>query len=723
MSFFGFNIAGSALDAFQSAENTTSNNIANVNTPGASRQVANLDQAPPIVGSPGYATWQGPGTQGDGVLVSSITRIHQDSYDTLFRGASSSQNFFDVQSQQLQAVQASFAEPNSGINTAFAGLQTALSQLSSNPTGTAERSGVITAAQTLVNQLNNVGQAVQSGKATAIQQATTVVSQANDLIDKIAALNGQIRASKAIGDNPNTYQDQRDADVDQLSKLLSTQSAIQSNGSTLVTVGGRALVNDTVAYHLAAPVVGTDSSGNPTLVIGFANDPNPSNPNPAQVGSGQLGAYLDLYNNKLTPYGQQLDSFANATAAELNTVTQAGYDLNGTPGQALLQPVVSSQAISATNIKVGISNSSQVTAALASTSAGTLTTSMNAGTNVVNTAQAVAGNTSLANPGVAAGATGTLTVTVDGIAQTFAYDFTANGTDSTVDKFVAHFNAAQLGVTAAFDQSSQKIVFTRDPNNESLAHRAAILATPGAKVAPPFSISDSNFPVTGSLGTPTTSLLQVLGASGLEKGVGGPPPTSYVGVPQDNTNAFGVGDNGAANALLRVFSASVGVPSLQTTGATAVGIGAATVAPTAGQQTFAAIKAGQSLTLDGGTANQENVVVTAVNRSTGTISFTTTKAHAVGFSITTAQTQTLGSYYGSLVSQVGLDTQTATTGSSTQQKLAGNIDSVRQSIDGINIDEETQNLVKYQNSYQAAAKTMNVIEQLLTSALGLIPGG
>ena len=48
---------------------------------------------------------------------------------------------------------------------------------------------------------------------------------------------------------------------------------------------------------------------------------------------------------------------------------------------------------------------------------------------------------------------------------------------------------------------------------------------------------------------------------------------------------------------------------------------------------------------------------------------------------------------------------------------------MRQGIDGINLDEETQNLVKYQNAYQAAAKTLNIIEQLLQTALGLIPGG
>jgi flagellar hook-associated protein 1 len=716
MSFFGLNIAGSALDAYQQAANTTSNNIANINTPGASRQIVNLSPSTPIVGSTGYSTWYGPGTQGSGVTVDSITRIHQDSYDGLFRGASSAQNYYDVEQQQLQAVQAQFAEPNNGVNAAFTSLQTAISQLASTPNGTSQRQAVITAAQGFVRSLNTVGNAIQSSEATVVSQASGVVAQANALIDKIAALNGQIRASTAIGDNPNTYKDQRDLYVDQLSGMLATQSSVQSNGSTLVTVGGRALVNDTQAYHLAAPVVGTDPSGNPTLVVGFAGDPNPSNPVPVQLGSGQLAGYLDVYNAKLSVYATKLNAFANATANEVNRVTTAGYDQNGNPGSSLLQPIVNSQAITATNIAVGITDPAQVPAALASTAAGSLVVGLNAANNTVNTAAALLTNATLAHPAISAGpptgTTGTLTVTVDGVAQAFAYDFGAGKNAASVDTFITSFNTAQLGVSASYDTVAQKIVFSRDPNNVSLAQRAqqAALGTP---TSPTFTIGDSNPTVGGSVGTPSSSLLEVLGAAGIN------------GVQQNGSNAFGAGDNAGANAMLKLFSGNYGVPALQTTSPTAiVAAGATTIAPpVANPQAFAAIGVGQLLTIDAGTPNQENVVVTAVNRNTGTITFSASQTHAANFSITTGQSQTLGSYYGALVGQLGLDTQTAVTGTSSQTTLAANIDKVRQGIDGINLDEETQNLVKYQNAYSAAAKTLNVIEQLLVTALGLIPGG
>jgi flagellar hook-associated protein 1 FlgK len=725
MSFFGISLIGSAIDAFQTAENTTSDNIANENTTGASRQVANINQNVPIPATPGYDTAGTPATEGDGVTVNSITRIHDESYDGLFRGASSSQYYYTVQSAGLSAIQSQFAEPSAGINSAFTSLQTALSTLASDPTEESNREGVISSAQSFVNQLNTVGNALVSAKAQTISSASADVTKANGLIDQIASLNGQIRASTALGDNPNTYEDERDSDIDQLSQLVSTQTSVQANGSTLVMVNGRALVNDTQAYHIAAPIVSTDASGNPTLVIGMTGDPNPSDPVPLNLGSGELAGYTDLYNNKLTSYATQLDAFAASTATELNRVTESSYDENGNPGTALFTPVASNIPVSATNIQVGITDPDEIPAALASTAAGDLTTGMNAANDTVNTSQQFlgAGNGVFENPGAALGApavsTGTLTVTVNGVAQAFNYNLSSTpvagyATTDTVDDFINQFNAAKLGVTASFDATSQRIAFTRDPNNESLALRGAQAAA-GSATDPTFSIGDSNAVVAGGQGTPTNSILQILGAGALA-GTGAPP----VPVVQDDSNAFGADDNAGANALLQVFSANVGVPPVQTSSTTATTAGINTVLPST-PGAFAAVQVGTLLTLDAGTANQENVKVTAVDRTTGSITYTSTNAHAANFTIATAQTQTLGAAYAAIVSQLGLDTSTASAGVTSQTTLASSIDASRQSVDGINVDEETQNLVKYQNSYSAAARTLSVLESLLTTAIDMIP--
>src|SRR6185312_12354455 len=170
--------------------------------------------------------------------------------------------------------------------------------------------------------------------------------------------------------------------------------------------------------HLAQPVVGVASNGAPTFKVDFAtNPPAAANATGIPLGSGQLAAFADLYNNKLTVYGQQLDDFASAMANEVNRITQAGYDQNGVAGTALFQPIVATLPISAGNIKVGITNPSQLPVALASTAAGSLVTNLNSANNTVDTASAMNGNGALADPPNPAGITGTLTVTVDGVAQ------------------------------------------------------------------------------------------------------------------------------------------------------------------------------------------------------------------------------------------------------------------------------------------------------------------
>ncbi len=708
-SFFGFGILGNALDTFQEATNVTSDNIANQDTPGASRQIVNISEAPAISGSP-FGAAHIPGTLGTGSIVASVQRIHDDSYDSLFRGASSSQNYFSTEQSTLSSLQSSFGEPSNGVNSYYTAFQTAVNQLASSGGSTSANAAVISAAQSLAGVLNSGASAISQQQAQVLQQAGSAVNQVNSLLDQIAALNGQIRASTAVGDNPNTLEDERDQLTDQLSQYVSTQTSIQPDGSALITVNGQALVNDSVAYHLAQPVIGVASNGAPAFKIQFDTNPPAAAGAPGiNLGSGQLAGYQDLYNNKLTVYGQQLDGFASTLASETNRITEAGYDQNGIPGTALFTSAVPNTAITASNISVGITDPAQLPVSLASTAAGTLVQPMNSANNTVDTSAPLNANGALSDPPAAAGISGTLTVTVDGVAQTFNYD--TNTTDTSVDAFVSHFNGMHYGVTASFDASSQSIVFMRDPSNIDLVHRAAQAAA-GTPTDPTFTITDSNNPAVAG-----TSILGALGASGVN------------GVQQNSSNAFGASDTSGANALLQMFASNVGVPAVQTNSGiqTVAAPGLATIALPAGVNN---VQVGDVLTIDaqpGGGPPQENVTVSAVNTNpaTGIESFTATfaNAHAAGFSIASAQNQTAGQYYGQLVTKMGSDVQTATAGSSAQTTLAQNIDTARQSVDGINIDEETQNLIKYQNAYQAVARTMNVMDSLLNTVITTLGTG
>ena len=715
--FFGLELTSTSLQSFSVAENITADNISNVNTPGAETQTADLTEAPPIVGSPNYATHV-PGTAGDGVIVAAVTQANVQSYDELFRGASSSQNYYNTEQQILDSVQSQLGDPDAGVSTAFTNFQTAVTQLvNASATGSTQSaaSGVLTSAQSLAQALGDSSAAITNAEDQTLSQGATIVQTVNGLLDQIASLNGEIRSSTAIGDDPNQYEDQRDYDIDQLSQYISTQTSVQADGSVLVMVNGQALVNDTVAYNLAAPVVGTSSNGSQSFNVYFATNPPQSTSSPTiPLGSGQLAALQDLYNNKLSDYADQLNQFASTLANEVNRVTEAGYDSNGQAGTALFQPIDAQLPISAGNIKCGITDEAQLPVVLANTEANTAgngVVPMNSANNTVDTSQALIGNGALANAPTAAFAAGaTLTISVDGIAQTF--DYTSAAPPATgavpgvvyadnVEDFVSSFNALESGVTASYDPSSQEIVFARDPTNESLSLRGAQQA---AAETPDFTITDSLY----NAATPNTSLLGVLGAGAIS------------GVQQNATNAYGADDNGVANALTSLFSSNVGFPALEMTSGAGVTATAGVSTTVALPQGVDDLQVGQQLTIDaqlGGGQPQENVTISAVSYDPTTgiesVTFTPQYNHAANYTITTAQAQTLQQQYGQLSTQVGLDTQTATTGNTTQTNLASTIDQERQSIAGINIDEQTQDLIKYQTAYQAAAKTISTLSQLL----------
>jgi flagellar hook-associated protein FlgK len=442
-----------------------------------------------------------------------------------------------------------------------------------------------------------------------------------------------------------------------------------------------------------------------------------------------LGGLLDVYNNKLTSYANSLNAFAAGLATEADRISQSGYDTTGAAGSQLFAPVVSQLPVSAGNIEVGIDSPSQVPTALATTAAGNLVVPLNAANSTVDTTAQLTNNTTLNNPPAAA-LTGTLKIAIDGITQTFNYNTASGQNSDTVSDFITAFNAGQYGVTASYDATAQKVVFAADPTNVSLVFRAEQQAA-GDVTTPSFTITDSNAAYAGavatnppgnavaqpSLGTPATSLLGALGAS------------AFSSVQQNATNAYGSTNGAGANALLSLFSNNLGAPPIQaqvaipaTAAGTSVTVTGPAATPPSTTPPFASINVGDVLTIYDGspptTNNQENVTVTAVNRTTNTITFTVKNAHAAGtLNIAAAQTQTLQTYYSNFVAKLGLDAQTATTGTTTQTNLASSINSVRQSTDGINVDDETQNLIKYQNAYAAAAHTVDVLSQMLETVI------
>ena len=83
-------------------------------------------------------------------------------------------------------------------------------------------------------------------------------------------------------------------------------------------------------------------------------------------------------------------------------------------------------------------------------------------------------------------------------------------------------------------------------------------------------------------------------------------------------------------------------------------------------------------------------------------------------------TTTFSAYYDSMVSDAGHGVEQATSYYSHQSQMVLQVENHRESISGVSIDEETVNLIKYQNAYQAAAKLITTSDQMMQTLLGMI---
>jgi flagellar hook-associated protein 1 FlgK len=352
-----FAISTSALQAFQTAIAVTSNNIANANTPGYSEEAVNLTAAPP----------QSNGTIpiGAGVLISGISRAFSQLATNQLNTSQSGLgqlNSLQTYTNQLDNIIGTSA---GGLTTALQGYYNAWSTLANNPTSSAARQALLSAAQTVASslqtttaQLQNLGTSVNAG-------VTTDVQQINSLASSIASLNTQIVAATAQGGGqaPNSLLDQRGQALTTLANLTGVSTTSNADGSINVFIGnGMPLVVDQSATTLT-----TVSNPFNASQLEVATTTNPKDIISGQLTSGDLGGLLAARTQVIDPAINQLGQIATALTQSANTQQNAGLDLNGKFGANLFsiaapQANASSNNTDATTATVSINNVGALTA-------------------------------------------------------------------------------------------------------------------------------------------------------------------------------------------------------------------------------------------------------------------------------------------------------------------------------------------------------------------------
>ena len=218
--FFGLNIAYTGLLASNAAMNTTSNNIANVQTEGYSRQQV-TQQA-----SNALRVFQTYGCAGAGVETLAIERVRDEFYDGRFWDNNAQLGEYDMKQYYMQQLETYFDDDgkSTGFKTIFNQLMvTGMQALLKDPSSNTAKSQFVGYAGALTEYFNGMAGNLEKVQKDINQEIKLKVDEINSIAGEIATLNKQINTIELTGVKANELRDRRTLLIDELSKIVDVQ--------------------------------------------------------------------------------------------------------------------------------------------------------------------------------------------------------------------------------------------------------------------------------------------------------------------------------------------------------------------------------------------------------------------------------------------------------------------------------------------------------------------
>ncbi|HUM04081.1 MAG TPA: flagellar hook-associated protein FlgK [Terriglobales bacterium] len=335
-------MAVQALIAEQGALSVTSNNIANVNTPGYSREAPTFTDNPPVQ--------MGDLMFGQGVNLKSIDSIRDRLLELRILGETQQQSNAGAQLGFLNQVQGLFSNTSQNIGTDITAFFNSLTQLSTDPTSLPLRQAVLTAASNLAADFHNTVNQLDALTVNLNQNVVQSVNDINRLTSEIAKLNAQVGTLKSLGKDAGVLEDQRNELVNQLAQLTEVHVISTEQGDTITTGNGTALVVGGQSFELQA---GTAADG-AQHVFALGQDIT------ASLTGGRIGGFLSVRDQAIPDGMKQLDDLAGGLATNFNTAHHGGFDLNGAAGQDFFAPITGTGA--ARNFALAITDPAAIAA-------------------------------------------------------------------------------------------------------------------------------------------------------------------------------------------------------------------------------------------------------------------------------------------------------------------------------------------------------------------------
>lgn len=304
-------IARGAISAHQVALQTVSQNIANAETEGYSRQRAEMIPSYPQR-FPNY-------TVGTGVMVRGVVRMRDELLDASYRRDISNRESFSVRRDLLTEVESMLGEPSdTGLANTLDQFWNSWSDLANNPGNATAQAAVRQRGQLVAHTLNTYSDRIDDLTVRTRGHTSDIIGQVNTLAQQVAEINKQLTAAEVSGQQTPDLRDARDRIADQLAKLVGARAEIQENGTLGIYIGGLMLVDANNARSLQ--VTSSTTSTNITMA-GY--------PDPIQMVGGQAGQMIQFINNDVPAMHSRLDTFARGLVNGVNEYHAAGWTAAG----------------------------------------------------------------------------------------------------------------------------------------------------------------------------------------------------------------------------------------------------------------------------------------------------------------------------------------------------------------------------------------------------------
>ena len=649
------NVGARALLANQVALQTAGHNIANVNTPGYSRQTVVLQTV--------QGQFTGGGYIGQGVDVQTILRNQSELLTRQSAAAGSTQAADIVRSERLRQLQEVFSGGTAGLGAAINDMMNAFSDVVTSPTDITARTVVLTRLDETAARMRTAGERLNELQYTVTEQLESSVTAINSLAKQMASINEQIARANGNGQSPNDLLDQRDQIIRDINQYVQTTQIPADDGTVgLFVAGSQPLVLGTTASSLSIDdTTQFPASGQIKLFFNRTGAP-PVEMDENVLGGGSVSGLLRFNNNDLTEGRNLLGRMAMAIGMTMNDQQNLGLTLDGLPGKDLFA----------------------------------LPASM---------------------PGYTNGA-GVGTVSFTGPTQFAASDYEIRFTTGTAGQVVrlsdgkaTPFTDAANLTTLQIDGLNFNLTTPGNPGERMLFKPFSTAANNiQALVYSPRDLAVAN-PVNAAMGTANGGTMQLAGL----KATGLPNPPGLVLPANANPAAlppilggvqlqFTAGPPTTYDVLDRGTAPPTVLAAAQpyTSGAP-ISINGWEIKLQGSPKTGDTVVIGNALDPQYGDAFTRNA-----GNASALMSLRDVKMF---------DESTLSDGYASAIAQVGTRTQSALFAAEMSTTIAANLERDRTAVSGVNLDEEAARLIQYQQAYQASSKMIQIAQNIFDSLL------